>query len=254
MKPNGILRFAPVFLLAGVFPLLSCGLLGSKIPTRNYYIINYSIDVKLPASTARPYPFSVQLDRFDVQRIYSRQNIIYRFAPQELKWYEYQQWAVRPDYMITDLVNKHLESAYLFSRIGTEYLDTRPDFRMEGSLDALERLDSGDIIFGHLAMSFKMLRTEDGQQVWEYSFDDRKQVYQREMVYTVIALSQIMQTQMNMVVGQLDSLLAIMSTGAPVSAKPPVIQAPQGAPEDTTQVKSENPGYEIIPENRIKRK
>jgi len=121
-------------------------------------------------------------------------------------------------------------------------------------VNALERLDAGDLVFGHLAISFRMVRIMDGQQVWEYSFDERKQVYQKEMVYTVIGLSQIMQTQMNIVVGQLDSLFAAESRGTQVPGRPVGIQEPQKAAGDTTQAKSDSTGYEIIPESRIKRK
>lgn len=254
MKPTGIYRFAPVPLLAGVLLVLSCGVFGSKIPSRNYFIINYTPEARALVGSWQPHPYSLQVQQFNVQRIYNRQNIVYRFAPQELKWYEYQQWAVRPDYMITDIVYKHLELANLFNRVGTEFLETRPDFRMEGTVDAIERFDAGDLIFGHLAMSLKMVRTEDGQQVWEYSFDERKQVYQKEMVYTVIGLSQIMQSQMNSVVSQLDSLFASLGGGAPMKGQPVKVQEPRKAAEDTSKAKKEDTGYEIIPESRIKRK
>lgn len=253
MKHTVAHPFALIPVLAALLLIVSCGFFRNKIPPRNYFIISYAPEARDPAESVRHYPYSLQVQRFDVQRIYNRQNIVYRFAPQELRWYEYQQWAVRPDYMITDIVYKHLESTNLFNRIGTEFLETRPDFRLEGTVDALERFDAGDLIFGHLAMSFKMVRTGDGTQVWEYSFDERKQVYQKEMVYTVITLSQIMQSRMNSVVSQLDSLFTSMNGGA-LKERPAGVQAPNKALADTAGVKKEEPGYEIIPENRIKRK
>jgi ABC-type uncharacterized transport system auxiliary subunit len=252
MKPTGVHLFALVPVLAGLLLIVSCGF-GSKVPSRNFFIINYTPEARAPVESGRPHPYSLQVQQFGVQRIYNRQNIVYRFAPQELKWYEYQQWAVRPDYMVTDIVYKHLESANLFNRVGTEFLETRPDFRLEGTVDAIERFDAGDLIFGHLAMSFKMVRIEDGQQLWEYSFDERKQVYQKEMVYTVIGLSQIMQSQMNSVVSQLDSLFASLGGGALMKGQPVKVQEPRKAAEDTSKAKKEDTGYEIIPESRIKR-
>jgi ABC-type uncharacterized transport system auxiliary subunit len=245
----------PAFLACIIPVLFSCGF-GGSAPTRNYYVLSYQ-SAPVPAGNSnQPYPYSLQVQRFDVQRIYSRQNIVYRFAPQELKWYEYQQWAVRPDYMVTDLVLNHIETAGIFNRVGMEYLDARPDFRLEGVVEALERFDAGDVFYGHFAMSLKMVRTGDGQQVWEYSFDERKQVYQREMVYTVIALSQIFENQMNSVVGQIDSLLASMDGGLPRRERPAVTSAPDKGKDqaDSLKVKAPDPGYEIIPENRIRPK
>lgn len=81
------------------FSLLSCGFFGGKIPTRNYYILS-----ALPSTQTavrKSHPYSLQVDRCDVQRIFSRQNIVYRFSANRIQYYEYQQWAVRPDYMIT---------------------------------------------------------------------------------------------------------------------------------------------------------
>jgi ABC-type uncharacterized transport system auxiliary subunit len=256
MKSTVIHRIALVLLCAGMVPLLSCGILGGNLPSRNYYELKIvtSPASNTPSEPGDHYPFSLQIQQFDVQRIYSRQNIVYRYTPWELRWYEYQQWAVRPDYMITDLVYKYFESEGLFNRVGTEFLENRPDFRLEGTIDAIERLDSGDLIFGHLGMSLKMVRIADGQQVWEYSFDERKQVYQTEMQYTVIALSQIMQTQLNIVSSQIDSLLASMVGGTPRRSAPTRIGEPSPAPKDTTGAKAASPGYEIIPESSIKRK
>jgi len=232
--------------------VMSCGLLGKKPPTRNYYILSYTPENRAATADRTSYPYSLQIQQFEVQRIFSRQNIVYRYTPQELKWYEYQQWAVRPNYMFTDLMYKHFAASGLFNRVGTEFLETRPDFRLEGTVDALERLDAGDIIFGHLAMSLKMVRTVDGVQVWETSFDDRKQVYQKEMVYTVLALSQILQSRMNAAIADIDSLFSASGALRAVPAngmKPGVI-----APVDSIIRKPDASGYEIIPESRIKRK
>lgn len=249
------LRYAvPVLVLAALpFLLGSCGF-GRSAPTRNYYVLEYQFNPVIPPGSNRPHPFSLQIERFNVQRIYNRQNIVYRFAPQELKWYEYQQWAVRPDYMITDIVQKHLEASSLFNRVGAEFLDARADFRLEGTVEALERFDSRDVYYGHMAMSFKMMRADTGQQVWEYSFDERKQVYQREMVYTVVALSQILQNNMNTVVSQIDSVLAAMNGEAPRPETPAAAPAPSTAARDTAVTRQQDPGYEIIPEEKIRRK
>lgn len=239
------------------FSLLSCGFFGGKIPTRNYYILS-----ALPSTQTavrKSHPYSLQVDRCDVQRIFSRQNIVYRFSANRIQYYEYQQWAVRPDYMITDLVYKYIDSAGIFSRVGTEFLDVQPDFRIDGTVDAIEKFDAGDILFAHLAMKFSMVRTSDGRQVWGYAFDERKRVYQSEMVYTVIALSQILQQQMNTIAGQIDSLMTDVTSGgslptgpsAAPSAITPVLPSP---PPDTTGSDIQNPGYEIIPESKIRRK
>jgi len=221
----------------------------SSIPTKNYYIINYTPFPHVPAASKRPYQYSIQVGRFEVQRIFNRQNIIYRYSPQQIQYYELERWAVRPDYMITDMVFKHLEASNLTNRIGIDFFDTKPDFRIEGTVEAIEKLDAGDLFYGHIAMTFKMLRVQDGEQVWNYSFDQRKQVYSKDMVHSVQALSSILQSQMDVVVTQLDSLFLSTESGAPRTKKTEIIPQ-ETAPEEKTDMDIDESAFEIIPEKK----
>ena len=123
---------------------------------------------------------------------------------------------------------------------------------------ALEKLDAGDLFFSHLAMSFKMVRIEDGAQIWDYSFDQRRQVFQPEMVYTVRSMSAIFQSQMDMVVSQLDSLFLALETGT--SDEIDATVSPDKAPETISVPKEpaaedlDESDFEIIPEKNRQQK
>ncbi len=77
---------------------MSCGFLGTTIPIRTYYLIDYTPQFKIPPGSQRPYPVSMEIDRFRVERIFNNEKIVYRFNPLELQYYEYENWAVRPEY------------------------------------------------------------------------------------------------------------------------------------------------------------
>ena len=155
--------------------------------------------------------------------------------------------------MITDMVLRHLEASGITNRIGIDFFETRPYFRIEGMVEALEKFDAGDMFFAHLAISFKMLRVDDGNQIWEYSFDQRKQVYQEEMVYTVRGLSSILQAQMDVVVSQLDSLFLAMEKGPQEYIIPSEEQPEELIRIEETSDDLDESEFEIIPEKRIKR-
>lgn len=256
-KYRGIKKYGlTIAAVIGIALILACS--AGRIRTKNYYIISYTPSPKQTAISNRPYPYSMQVGRFEVQRIFNRQNIMYRFSPHQLQYYEYQQWAVRPDQMITDMVVKHLEASNIVNRVGTEFFETRPDYRLDGTVVALEKLDAGDLFFSHLAMSFKMLRIEDGAQIWDYSFDQRRQVFQQEMVYTVRSMSAIFQSQMDVVVSQLDSLFLAMETGP--SDEIDATVSPDKTPETISVPKEpaaedlDESDFEIIPEkNRLQK-
>ena len=218
----------------------------NSLPIKNYYILNYQPVVTVPPGSQRPYPYALQIGEFKLQAIFNRQNIVYRFSPVQIQYYDLEQWAVRPDQMIINLVFGHLEASGLANRIGIDFFEIRPDFRIEGMVEAIEKYDAGDVFYAHLAMSMKLLRTSDGNQVWEYSFDQRRQVYHPEMIYTVQSLSSIFQSEMDIVVGQLDSLFLAMSTGKTLP-RTPVEAAPlKPVMADSTGVKIDESGFEII--------
>jgi len=226
---------------------LSCGFFSSERPTRNYYIINYTPTSTTPATSKRPYPITIQIGQFEVQRIFNRLNIIYRFSPNQIQYYDIENWAVRPDEMIRDVVYKHMDTVGLVNRVAIDFFDFKPDYRLDGTVEAVEKLDAGDLFFAHLAMSFSLVRVEDGEQVWNYSFDQRRQVYSPEMVYTVRTLSSIVQTELDVVVNQLDSYLLGITTGThPVIM--PSAQKPQTAGPDSAASGLDESSFEIIPE------
>jgi ABC-type uncharacterized transport system auxiliary subunit len=244
-----------LFALLGLALFMSCGLLGTTIPIRHYYNISYNPQPKTPLGSLRPYPCSLEIERFTVQRIFNNQKIAYRYSPEEIQYFEYEQWAVRPEYMITDLVVKHLGASNICNRVSTEFVDMKPDYRLQGSVDALEKYDATDVFYAHLAMSLKMVRVIDGQQVWEYSFDERKQVFQKKTNYTIIAFETIMQTQIDIVINQLDSYFLSLEKGekrSPQETKSGKNLEPVPAVPDTVSVPADK-GYEIIPETKIKR-
>ncbi|MCE5249534.1 PqiC family protein [bacterium] len=255
MRNPTINHFFLLMTIGMIALFMACGVLGvKKLPTKNYYIINYPFTKNVPQNSRRPYPYALQIGNFEIQPIYNRQNVVYRYSPNQIQYYEVERWAVRPDYMITNLVFKHLEESGLTNRVGTNFFESRPDYRIEGMVESIERYDAGDIFFAHLAMSMKMLRVADGTQVWEYTFDERKQVYQRGMVYTVQGLSAIFQSEMNIVVAQIDSLFLSYGSGTPLQKKeaPDITQKP--AQTDSTKSEIDESAFEIIPDKRPKEK
>jgi ABC-type uncharacterized transport system auxiliary subunit len=220
-----------------VFSLVMACSMG-KIQVKNYYIISYTPNSVIPAASKRPHPFSIQIGRFEVQRIFNRQNILFRYSSHQIQYYEFQHWAVRPDYMLTDMVFKHLEASKLANRVGLDFFDTRPDFRVEGVVEALEKLDARDMFFAHLAMSFKMLRIDDGSQVWEY---------------TVRGLSSILHAQMDVVISQLDSLFLTMEEGPPQETAPFEVSPEEPAKIESSSDDLDESAFEIIPEQKMNR-
>jgi hypothetical protein len=86
-----------------------------------------------------------------------------------------------------------------------------------------------------MAMTLKMIQEETGEEVYTYSFDQRRRVHSAEMVTTVQALSDILQSQMNIVVAQLDSLFLATATGRSLTPSSQVHSIPEDSPQTSSQ-------------------
>ena len=192
-----------------LFLQTSCAqLLGTKseLPQRRYYSISVEPVRTALAESERPYPLQVQVRTFDVLRAYNRNEIIFRRDRYELKRDGLHGWAVRPGDMFTDTVLQYLRQAGIFAVVGgdREFLDRRPDLVLNGQVKVLERYDSGDLWAARLAVSLELMRESDGQVVWRGEFDRQRDVFNPEMTHTVAAMSEILRSQMEQYLRQID--------------------------------------------------
>ncbi len=183
-----------VMLMASLLPACS-QLLGGKAVIRENrkFVVDDSIPlrVSLPSSQ-RPYPYKVAVERFDVSRLYDRSQVIYRLSPEEIREDNYLRWANRPSDMITDAVEGYLRQSLLFKDVRQEFLE-EPDFTLSGTVNKIERIDSGDQWYAKLALSMQ-LTNRDGEVIWrgDFGFEEPVQVYHEDFVQSVAKMNQML--------------------------------------------------------------
>ncbi|HEX2957063.1 MAG TPA: hypothetical protein VHO70_09520, partial [Chitinispirillaceae bacterium] len=132
-----------------------------------------------------------------------------RQTPFQLRYYVYQVWAVKPTRMITDLVQKHLVTANLVSSIIRRYdQGPKPDFELNGTIEALEEYDSEELWFAHLCIRLNLVRVKDGRTVYTRRFDHRKKVFQHEPEYVIREMSALMEYIVTQAIHDIDIKLA----------------------------------------------
>ncbi|MFP4522812.1 MAG: ABC-type transport auxiliary lipoprotein family protein [Fibrobacterota bacterium] len=182
----------------------------NKPPVKKYFIMNYS---PVPSnSSGEPYPFTLRIRDFSIEKAYSRSQIVYRRSPYEFSYYFYRNWAVKPADMITDLIYSHMTKSGLFEhtvrRLDEGY---EPDFQLEGRINALEEYDSEDVWFAHLAYNIKLVNLRTGNTVYSRQFDFRKKVPKQGPEFVVKELSNILDMSMRKALADMDSVLSTSS-------------------------------------------
>ena len=170
---------------------------------RKFTLVTHPLQISFKNSK-RPYPYDLQVKKFSVSGTYDRDRIVFRISDFEFKDDRWNVWADRPSKMITDVVEAYVSKVNLFTGISQEYLDSRPDYVLTGTVSAIERRDSGDLWYAHLAMSWKLVDARTNELFWADDFNEAEKLYQQDMAYTVEAMSQILRGEVEKAIKDLD--------------------------------------------------
>ena len=206
-----------------VFTLFGCF---GNVKDVNYYQLDY---VPTPMSMVNDvvYPYTVRVKDFDVAEAYRRNNIVYRQSPYELRFYNYEQWVARPEYLVADMLFRHLEAAKIFSEIRRSVDSEEPDFIISGTIRALEEYDNQDEWYAHLAINMFLHDYKMKKVIWSKEWAYRKKVSNLETIYVVRGLSELLERINNEAITDIDS---IMRTKFAMPAKMPAPIMPAAAP------------------------
>ena len=178
------------FLMAVIILILvnSC----AKPITKQFYLLSYQPDQLVERIKNEPYPLTIRLRPFEIEKAYAKPNIVYRRSPYELEYYGFHHWAVRPSDMMTDLIYSHLEGLNLVAST-VRRLDEKgkPDYELSGTVLALEEYDSEETWFAHLKIRMTLTRLSDGVVIYNRLYDQRKIVEVHTPMHVVRTLSEL---------------------------------------------------------------
>jgi ABC-type uncharacterized transport system auxiliary subunit len=226
----------------------------AELPERRKFIIE-AMPLRLPLPPApRPYPYRLEVREFAVSRLYEKDQIVFRRSPEEIREDRWHVWAVRPSQMITDAVEQYLRDAHLFADIRQEFIDTSPDFALTGTVNAIERWDSGDQWYARLVIAMQVVDRAN-QVIWRREFgQEAQQVYNPDFSLTVEAMRGRLRQYMEQAIPEIDLQIHIrmlQERNQPyehllaVDTAAGVAQADTAAAEGT--IPGSHPHYEIIP-------
>lgn len=183
----------------------ACGLFGRAQQPRNFFVL--AVD-PLEKTTGRILPGLVRVASMDTASTYDKFQIVVRESPYQLQYSDLNVWAVKPGRMVSDAMASALRDAGSFDAVTRELGERRPDYTMAGDLLAIEVYNSGDAWFAHLAISMAFTRFSDGQVLWTYNFDRRKQVPSQDFAAAIRGMSELLSAATQEAIGQLSASLS----------------------------------------------
>ncbi|MDR2584294.1 MAG: PqiC family protein [Fibromonadaceae bacterium] len=188
-----------------ILMLVSCSFFGG-VKENSYYQLDY-VPTPKEMLNESSYPYSVRIKDFDVSEAYRRNNIVYRQSPFQLRFYNYELWAVKPEYLVSDMLFRHLSAAKVFSDVRRSIDVEEPDFTISGTIRALEEYDNQDEWYSHLAMNMHLQENRTKRVLWSREWDYRKKVSNLETIYVVRGLSELLEYINNEAIADIDSVI-----------------------------------------------
>lgn len=233
-----------LFLLLGFvsFFVFGLGCSSSKLKSRAYYTLSYTMaddgdETGEDGKGRVRLPVVLRVKEFDVELSYDRQQIVYRYSPYQLEFYNYDHWVAKPHRMLSELVYKHIKHEDRFQHVTRTVREALPDYELEALVRNIEEFDSDTEWFAHLAMTFRLVNYKTREVVWRYEFDRRKKVYTHEVIYVVRALSQIIDEEMVKIVKGVTK--AVSDELNPTSSSP---TRDETSPGDSSESSDDAPG------------
>jgi ABC-type uncharacterized transport system auxiliary subunit len=193
------------------------GCFGARAVRRNFYVLHVDTE---PGAMQPDLRGLIRVRDLNAESVYEKFQLVIRQSPWQLRYSGTNLWAVRPNVMIADLIARTMQDSQIFTAVTRELAEARPDFTLAGELQALEIYDSEDIWYAHLAMTLRLNRFDDGEQLWRFDYDERKPVGSTDFAHAVRAMSELLQLALRRAI--VDLLDAVEGVGPPPEEGPGV--------------------------------
>lgn len=144
-----------------------------------------------------PFPYKLQVQTMKLNRAYDRTNIVVRFSAHQIDYYRYNLWAIKPQIIISDLINQQIQANHIFVKCEREFLDENPDYEIVGHIIAIERFHNEAFNAAHLAMILHLRRSHDFEIILKHQFDRQEELSNPDMTYFAKKLGDILREEVD---------------------------------------------------------
>jgi ABC-type uncharacterized transport system auxiliary subunit len=160
-----------VYFLFILLPVLT-GCMSEKRIVRKYYTLEIPVD-RLPAATdsVPVIQGTCQIDQAEVGQIYDKNQIVNRTGSNEVNYYVYHQWAIRPSDAVKELVYEYLRTAGVFETVTSGYQRSVADYRFRTLISRLEFIENNRSSSASLSLEFRLINVSDGRLILNHKAD-----------------------------------------------------------------------------------
>ncbi|MBN2090502.1 membrane integrity-associated transporter subunit PqiC [candidate division KSB1 bacterium] len=165
---------------------------------RKYYLLDYpGVAQDSLMFNKPPFPYKLQVQTMKLNRTYDRTNIVVRFSAHQIDYYRYSLWAIKPQIIISDLINQQIQANRIFIKCEREFLDENPDYEVIGYINSIERFHNEAFNAAHLAMTLNLRRSDDFEIILKHQFDRQEELSNPDMTYFAKKMGDILREEVD---------------------------------------------------------
>jgi len=188
-----------LFILVVVLLFESCG---TRVITRKYYILDFPADSDT-VSVEQPITSAVcEIISVTMPPAYGQNRIAVRRRSHEISYYQYHHWAMDPGEILTNLIEKKVQNAALFSQTSRFVWKVIPEYQIMSAVHHLEAVDK-DGFYAHLKMRLELYEREEKRVIVAHEFDRSEILSERDINLFAASISEILQQELTLFVGKM---------------------------------------------------
>jgi len=160
-----------------------------------------------PQAAAARIDKTIFVDRIQTMLFYDNFEIVYRESPYQLNYYSYDFWAEKPAVLIRDSIINYFSKNKMFAEVHRELAGDEVDYTLRGRIRAIEEDDRTDVWRARLSMEITILEFSSGETVLFHEFDKMKAMSQMDVRELPVALSQILEEELIILVQNLARII-----------------------------------------------
>ena len=171
-----------IILCTAIF-LLPAGCRSRKNPAIRYYTIelpagNYvSFDNNSTPLTS----YTCEVEKAEVNQAFSSHRIANRQGSNELVYYAYHQWAVRPGDILTAVNESFFQKAGIFESVFNRSFELNPDYKLKCVVNRIETIETDKVLKAHLQMELFLTENKSSNVVMYHSADQSRPMTQNSI-------------------------------------------------------------------------
>jgi ABC-type uncharacterized transport system auxiliary subunit len=177
-------------LLAGSLVIAGC-MTHRSVPVR-YYILDYPAEVQVDiAGGTAPIQKSCLVNTVQVYPAYSTSQIAIRENTHEIRYFAFNQWAVRPEQSFTSMMVEFLKNHNIFQSIQTTALFAQADYTIETIVYHLELIEEDNEYHAHLNLAYRLKDSQTEQVIIDHRADRKYLLDEKNLNLFAATISKI---------------------------------------------------------------